>query len=93
MSSVAMSLYGIIPADAKWNAMQAAWVACNEADIPLPAELKEFFAEADPGEDGAAIDLENITSKWSDGDMQEGLEIKVSDIPKNVKTLRFVNSY
>lgn len=85
-------LVGFVPPDAKWKKMQEAWMACKNADVEVPVEIEDFFDGADPLEDGAQIDLENITQNWS-GEGEDGLEIDVSRIPKNVKKLRFVHIY
>jgi len=69
--------------------------ACIDAEIEeLPRETAEYFGSECPEEYLAEEKLEtSIPATEYDVDMEEGYEIIVSEIPKGVHTIRFVNSY
>jgi hypothetical protein len=69
--------------------------ACIAADIKeLPTETAKYFNSKYPEEYLAEEKLEiRIPTHEYDGDMQEGYEIIVSEIPVGVHKIRFVNSY
>lgn len=68
--------------------------ACIDAGVSLPKETAEFFGDDSPEEylfeDKLQVEVPN--HEWN-GDCANGLEIKVSEIPKEVDTIRFVMSY
>lgn len=71
--------------------------ACKDAGIEkLPPETAKYFNQ---DYHPADVDVEDAllvkipTKEWSDGDMSEGYEISVADIPSGVVKIRFVNSY
>lgn len=73
-------------------------IACYEAGIvKLPEETALFFGSLFPSlhllEDKVEtkIPYEQIFNK--ENDMEEIWEIKIKDIPKDVETIRFINSY
>lgn len=45
------------------------------------------------GFDSNGREIEIPYEGWSDGDLKSGIEIKVEEIPKGVKVIRFINSY
>lgn len=90
-----MSTYvkGIVPPDERHLAMVAVWESCQAAEVDLPDEVEDYFDYGPPDPAGMEIDLEGVSVEWSDGDMQQGLQINMADIPSQVKIIRFVNSY
>lgn len=71
--------------------------ACRDANIEkLPPETARYF---DQDYHPADVDVESAlqvkipVKEWSDGDMQEGYEVNVADIPSGVVKIRFVNSW
>lgn len=69
--------------------------ACIDAGISeLPKETAEYFDSKYPEEYlfEAALEVEIPVTKYH-GDMSQGFELKVSDIPAGVETIRFYNSY
>ena len=69
--------------------------ACIEADIEkLPAETAKYFDCEYPEEYLAeeALTVEMPTKEWSNSH-SSGYEIKVSEIPVGVETIRFSNSW
>ena len=70
--------------------------ACIDAGIKkLPQETADYFGSGTPCESlfDEALEVTVRATKWSDGDMREGYEVKVSEIPSGVETIRFYNSY
>jgi len=69
--------------------------ACIDAEVSeLPKETAEYFGCEYPEEYLIEEKLETHVPVHEYGaDMQEGYEIIVSEIPKGVHTIRFVNSY
>ena len=90
--SMSTNVVGIIPADDKYKKMKAIYDLCREQDIDVPTEVSVFFNEDEPDESGMVVDLEDVAHKWSD-ENSEGYEIDIDKIPKNIKTIRFYNSW
>ena len=92
-----MSSYilGFKPPDDKWKQMKAIWDSCEKVEIEPPEEVYDFFSGNPPDDAEVEIDLEKTSccKKYDDGDMREGIEINVDEIPRDVKIIRFVNSY
>lgn len=96
---MSMSTYviGVVPPDDDWKKMKAAYDACIEADIEVPESVMNFFGGDEPDDAGVIINLSSkqyvaVCREWRD-ESGEGYELDVADIPKNVKTLRFYNSW
>ncbi len=85
-------VYGIKPADEKFKKMLDIYKLCQESDVEIPDEVDDFFDGEPPDEKGVHIDLKDIT-KPCGGDMEEGFEVDITDLPKDVKIIRFINSY
>lgn len=85
---------GFKPPDDKFKKMKAAWDACRAAGIEPPEEVYDFFGGESPDANGVVVEIEKhaCCSKWSE-DMQDGYEIDVSKLPKDVKIVRFYNSW
>ncbi len=68
-------------------------LACREAGIDLPERVDDYF-----GGEGVDSDPETPLQtpfeprEWS-GNMSEGFEINIDEIPAGVKTIRFFNSW
>lgn len=90
------SVIGIKPADKKFKKMYDIYANCEEMGIEIPKEVDEFFNNEEPDEKGVCMDLssENYSccKEYSD-EMQEGYEVYVKELPKDIKIIRFVNSY
>ena len=70
--------------------------ACIDAGISeLPKETAEYFGSEYPEEYlfEEKLEVEIKQHEWTDNDMSQGYEIKVSEIPKGVEVIRFVNSW
>ena len=82
---------GIVPVtDKKWEEMKLVYDLCLKNNIKLPEEVEEFFGDFSPDESGMVIEIPKTT--W---DTEEGMcyEVKVEEIPKHVKIIRFYNSW
>jgi hypothetical protein len=67
---------------------------CTEAGVDLPDEVEDYFdGEYEWNPEGPLeMDADKFL-KEHHAEMQEGYEIKVSDIPEGVDVIRFINSY
>jgi hypothetical protein len=86
---------GFRPADEKWNRMKSIWENCEAAKVEIPNEVLNFFGHDAPRDKpGVEIELDShrCCKSWSD-DMRNGYEIDVSKLPKDLKIIRFYNSW
>jgi hypothetical protein len=98
---MSMSTYvmGFRPPDEKFKKFAAIWKQCQEAGVEPPDEVSKFFEHTDPDPQGVEVRLPEGNAKnacvfdWTDGDMQQGIEVNVTKLPKDVTILRFVNSF
>ena len=94
-----MSTYvvGFIPPDERWLKMAAAWEACRAAHIDPPEEVLRLFEDEAPDPSGKTVDMHAgvhpAVKEWGDGDMRQGLEVDLSQLPPGMTSLRFINSY
>lgn len=88
--SMSSHVVGIIPADSKFKEYKLIYDSCLKNNIAIPKEVEEFFNDEPPDEKGVLIDLE--VTNWS-SESSEGFELDVNSIPKDVKIIRFFNSY
>jgi len=70
--------------------------ACADAGLKtLPKETEEFFGITTPNlyalEEILEVSLKS--TDWHDGDMCEGIEINIKDIPQEIDKLRFYISW
>ena len=95
MSSPTMHVYGIVPPDEDWKKMKAVYDACTKAKVAVPSDVDKFLDYEKPDDAGVLIDLTDKCSEVScpAREMDEVLDLKMSDIPASVKAIRFVISY
>lgn len=104
--SVSTYIVGIKPPDEKWEQMKAIWDACMKADVQVPDEVDEYFEGEEPDDAGVIVPLGSVYQirelgerHTEDGlsyygrDGQSGFELELSKLPKDIKKLRFYNSY
>ena len=92
--SMSTNVVGFKPPDEKWKRMKAIWDACDEAEIEVPVEVDEFFDGCEPDEAGVEVELEDtLCCDVYDEEMKNGFEIEIAKLPKDVKIIRFWNSY
>lgn len=87
--SMSIHIIGFIPPDDKWKKMKRIWDACEDPNVDIPTEVLAFFNGEPPDEKGVEIEIEK--TEWSN-DYDQGFEIEVKKIPKDVKVLRFYYS-
>jgi hypothetical protein len=87
-------IVGIKPPDDKWKKMEEVWSACEHASIPTPKLVEEFFGDSAPDPAGVIVELEGTpaVTKYA-VDMEDGFEVHIDKLPKDVKVIRFYNSY
>ena len=79
-------------ADEKWHKMKAVWDVCEESGVPIPDAVLGFFDYESP--DPAGVEIEIPKHEWTNGDtLQDGFEVHLDEIPKDVKVIRFYNSW
>jgi len=89
------------PVDDKWRNMQRVWAACNDAGLAVPLEVDVFFNGRPPdGVEGVEVACvtqnETTWPPWVtrfEIDMKDGYDVDVTKLPKDVKIIRFTNSY
>ena len=86
--SKSMHVVGIRPLSQKWKNMKAAFDACRVAGVEVPEEVLGFFKNPD----SLGVRVPITVSEYS-GDGEEGYEVCIEDIPKDVKVIRFYNSH
>jgi hypothetical protein len=94
--SARYSVRGLIPPDDKWNKMFQIYSACAALEIAPPNEVLEFFEYRKNLKTIEALPFIKKQIPHIKGDDQESeiwYEIKVEDIPKDVKVVQFVISY
>ena len=91
--SMSTGVVGIIPADKDWEKKRKAWEACEAAGVKPPKELWDFFGEQSPTVDGREVELPADCIRDYDEEDGAGIEVVVEKIPKEVKIIRFTNSW
>lgn len=89
--SVTTVVIGIRPPDEEYHKMKAAWDACEAAGIDIPEPLYAYFDYQMP--DGVGIRTEIPSKEWTNGDMCEGQEICLADIPDSITHIRVFQCY
>ena len=96
--SMSTYVHGFIPPDAKFQKMLKAYQACKNAGVDIPVIVDNFFNGEPPDPAGVKITLSDnnkfrgAVSEYHD-EMQEGYEVDITKLPKDIKIIRFVNSY
>ncbi len=94
--SMSTDVIGIKPPDETWKKMFKAWKACKEAGSEPPLAVSAFFNDEEPDPSGVLVDLHS-SSKFGvkpycvEG--AEGYEVDLTKLPKDIKILRFINSW
>ena len=93
--SMSTYVYGLKPPDEKWKSMKAIYDSCLAAGVDAPKEVEEFFEYDCPDEKGVRAGISHVHKCCSDyaNDGEQGYEIDVSLLPKDIKIIRFVNSW
>lgn len=85
---------GIRPPDDLWHKMKAVWDACSTIGVEIPDEVQDYFGGQAPDPKGVVVSLRGTGCVQEyKAEMREGFEVDISKLPKNVKIVRFYNSY
>jgi hypothetical protein len=82
---------GLRPPDARWKLMKAVYDACVDAKLGIPEDVNKFFGFNRPDPKGVEVVIPH--KEWTSDRGSSGIEINVNDIPKDVKVIRFYNSW
>lgn len=88
--SMSTNVIGIKPADEKWKKMKAIWDSCQKGKIAPPEEVFAYFEYKDPDPKGIKVEIEN--QKYED-EGSSGVEVDISKLSKDIKIIRFYNSW
>lgn len=85
---------GFKPPDERWKQMKKVYDACEEAGIKIPKEVGEFFGGSPPDPSGVEVNLRvhGALTRWEE-EGADGYELHVDKLPKDVKIVRFYNSW
>jgi hypothetical protein len=72
--------------------MKNVWDACKRARIEVPLEVQAFFNDEPPDPKGVRISLADCTTQWKAPEA-EGYEVDLTQVPSNVKFIRFYRSW
>jgi hypothetical protein len=84
------SIQGYKKANKERLLMADVYNSCARAGIEIPEAVQEFFEYGTPDPVGEEV---KIPSKNFVRDKEEVFEINVADIPPDVETIRFINSW
>jgi hypothetical protein len=93
--SMSTCVYGLKPPDERWKKMKAIYDSCEAANVDIPTEVNDFFEHEIPDDKGVKVyisDSHDCCSNYSN-DGEDGYEIDVLLLPKDIKIIRFVNSW
>lgn len=90
--SMSTHVVGFRPPDDKWKKMKEAYDACHKAGVMVPPEVDDFFEGEEPSNNDMQVDISKAVKPFR-ADMQEGYEVDITKLPKDVKVVRFFNSY
>ena len=82
------------PPDETWHKMKAVYDACTKAGTSIPPEVSRYFDGSAPDPSGVEVSLDKSPAcKEYRAEMQNGYEVDLTKLPKDVEIIRFVNSY
>ncbi len=94
--SMSTNVIGFRPPDDKFKKFAAIWHQCEDAGVSMPREVEEFFQGVAPDPQGVKVHLkegkDGPVKPWKEDD-GEGFEIDLTKLPKDVKIIRFWNSW
>ena len=86
------SVRGVIPPDKEFKKMMDVYDACEKAGVPIPKEVDKFFNYSTPDPVGMEVEINDCVEELSDGGIA-GYLVDLSKVPKNVKFIKFENSW
>lgn len=94
--SMSTHVYAILPRDDNWKKMYAIWDACLSAGVDVPRVVCDFFGGEKPDPKGVVLTLdraENGCCAVYNDEYSSGFEVDLTMIHKDIKILRFTNSW
>lgn len=90
------TIVGFRPPDETWQKMKAIWMACEKAGITvdlMPEQVAKFFDHDSPRDKpGCEVSLGEAVEDWQ-GPEAHGYQVDVTKLPKDVRFIRFYNSW
>lgn len=90
-------IYGIKPDDKKAEEYRQIRDMCKKAGVQAPVEVRAYFENTETTDEGLVVEekiLFNCGAVYTyNGDGKSGFTVHLDQIPKDVKILRFVNSW
>lgn len=83
---------GFRPPDEKWEKMKIVWELCREIGVEPPDEVNEFFEFETPDDSGVEVSISDAVEEWR-SDMEDGFQVDIAALPKDLRYIRFYNSY
>ena len=99
---MSMHCEAIRPPDEKWKKMKRVWETCIEVGVQPPVEVVKFFNGEKPDPTGVEVESvggytdSNKMPKWVKhhrAEAQDGFEVDITKLPKDVTVVRFICSY
>ena len=91
--SVDTHVIGYQVADEQWQRYKDVWNACLMANTSVPQEVLDYFDGEHPQDkQGREVDITEYI-KEVNYDTTAGYEIDILELPKNVRYIRFENSW
>lgn len=92
---MSIKVVGFCPPNEKWHKMKALYDACAALNIDQPNAVDAFFNYEPPNKLGSIIDQDNLKDaiKGYSDDMEDGYEIEIAKLPKDVTHIRIYDSY
>ncbi len=94
--SMNSSVYGIVPADAKFKKMKELFDRCREMGVEPPKEVWDFFGDEPPLGSGTVVNIGTCVSEVQPHEMSRGFEVDLVKLAlefPNVKIVQFTNNY
>jgi len=83
---------GFRPPDERWKRMKAVYDTCTKAKVEIPKEVDDFFGGGEPDESGVEVEIER-TEAVEEWNGRQGFQVDITKLPKDLKYIRFYNSY
>ncbi len=95
--SMSTKITGVRDLDKEFKKMMKVKLACEEAEIDYPENIYKYFINPDESEESLREKMEFVSIKEAicvkNKDMIDGWQVDLSKLPKDVKAIRFENSY
>lgn len=92
---MSMSTYvqGLKPKTEEYEKKLNIYKSCEELNVSVPKEILDFF-DGDVCEEGIITEIpKGAIKEYADDYCREFFEVDLTKLPKDIKKIRFVNSY